>query len=271
MLTFLAYMYKKGMSHSSMNLYLSAIRNMNILNGHVMPGSRAPRIKLLLKAVFESSKQPTQKDPITWDILIKLWPAISVCKDSSMWQALISLAFFGSMRVSEYAPDSGNGIPPSIANVTFSSNGSVLHYRVPRSKTSAHGFVCVLACSHSHICALCCMVSYLGLRSISQKVSQNSPLFVDSNNQAIGSSKVNRFIKSIVKSIGLDDSKFSAHSIRAGAATTAAQAGFADWELKRLGGWKSSTYTTYIRNSPNHTLANSRRLARGGNMLGPTS
>ena len=72
------------------------------------------------------------------------------------------------------------------------------------------------------------MVTYLGYRSASSKVSKDNYLFVDSMHEPIKSDKVNKFIKSVVKSMGLHEKYYSAHSIRAGVATTAARAGFSE-------------------------------------------
>ena len=159
LLTFIAYLYKKGLSHSALNVYVSAIRNLNIINGHQVQDYRAPRVKLALKAVFEINKEPSKKAPITWQVLPDMWSIIEKSNDTYMWQSLISLAFFGSMRVSEHAPESNN-LLPTIACVSFSKKGDILNFKVSRSKIRAHGFVCSLACSKPDICALCCMVTY---------------------------------------------------------------------------------------------------------------
>ena len=47
---------------------------------------------------------------------------------------------------------------------------------------------------------------------------------------------------------GFNPANFSGNSFRAGAATTAGDLGFEDYELKMLGRWSSSAYTVYLRN-----------------------
>ena len=47
--------------------------------------------------------------------------------------------------------------------------------------------------------------------------------------------------------LGADVSKFSGHSFRIGAASTAARAGLSDSFIQKLGRWKSDAFTTYIR------------------------
>ena len=105
------------------------------------------------------------------------------------------------------------------------------------------------------------MVTYLGDRLSKGKVTQSDSLFVYKS-VTVSAKLVNRFIKQVVKSLGWDPTKFSAHSIRAGAATSAALAGFKDWELKSMGGWSSNTYMSYIRQTKNHTAKFPRRISR---------
>ena len=260
-LTFTAYLYKCGLTPSAVNGYLSAIRNLNIINGYSVPEFRSPRIKLALKAILQQSKEPSKKLPLTFKKLSQIWPLICRSSSSKMWQAIITLAFYAGLRCAEYTPSRDNPLGPRIQQVTFSHNGKNLIYSVARSKTKIYGFSCQLACSKNIICAKCAMVTYLGERVRSENVSALDQLFV-LNGKAVTSAQVNRFIKSTVSAIGWDCSKYSAHSLRAGAATTAARAGFTEWELKSLGGWSSSVYMSYIRDSSKHTAHFPRRMAR---------
>ena len=260
-MTFLAYLHKKGLSFSAINVYLSAVRNLNIINGFSVPLCRSPRIKLALKCIKDMSKEPARKEPITLQLLKDLWPVIVDSQDSLMWQSLISLAFYGSMRCSEYTPGPVGTHFPAIQNITFSHNGQYMYYKVPKCKTLSNGFTCTLACSGSVICALCCTVTYLQHRVTSGQVSAGSPLFVTASGKQVCSKQVNTYIKQIVSALGFQATKYSAHSLRAGAASTAARAGFRDWEIKLLGGWKSSTYTQYIRDNNKHAANFSRRMA----------
>ena len=54
---------------------------------------------------------------------------------------------------------------------------------------------------------------------------------------------------------GLDVSRFNSHSFRIEAATTAVQVGVRDSVIQSLGHWKSSTFMTYVRTSPQQLTA----------------
>jgi hypothetical protein len=73
-----------------------------------------------------------------------------------------------------------------------------------------------------------------------------------------------RFVGGVRRALaaaGLDDSCYSGHCYRIGAASTAAQRGMQDSLIKTLGRWESSAYTLYVR-MPRETLcAVSRALA----------
>ena len=53
--------------------------------------------------------------------------------------------------------------------------------------------------------------------------------------------------KLVLALLGYDVTKYSGHSYRAGAATTAAMIGMSDYEIKLLGRWKSRACSSYIR------------------------
>ena len=176
---FLAHLDSKNMSHSSVHVYISAIRNLHVLNG--LPELvRTPKVRLTVKAMQLKAPKPRQKSPITFPVLSMMWPALDKIKDNSLFKAVIALGYFGGLRADEYTH---NGhMTPSVSQVAFTSNGLVMNFSVKRSKTCIHGFSRTIGCSNHDICAVCTMRNYLASRGPTQP---HRPLFVDAQHKCV--------------------------------------------------------------------------------------
>lgn len=265
-LSYIAYMSLKKLSHSTMLVYLAAIRSLHIMLGFPVPDTGTPRIKLALKAILESSNAPSQKQPITYPILCNMFQLIPDTFDGHMYKSCLSLGFFAALRSQEYVLSDGSVQTPPlhISSVKFFKQDDIqcMTITVPRSKTTSHGFSVSLGCSLTQICSVCTMKSYLKLRYSSTNCDLSHPLFVQSDGTILKKSVFTAYIKKLAGQLGLNPCKFSAHSLRSGATTSAACVGFQDWELGTLGNWKSDTYKRYIRNTENHTLKFSQRISK---------
>jgi hypothetical protein len=89
------------------------------------------------------------------------------------------------------------------------------------------------------------MVEYLKTRV---SASLSAPLLVDRDGNVLRRTYFVSTTKLLVSLLGLSSSKFSGHSFRAGSATTGAEVGFDNWEIKMLGRWNSEAYNLYLRN-----------------------
>ena len=74
-----------------------------------------------------------------------------------------------------------------------------------------------------------------------------SPLLQWSDGSVITRQSLNNAIKWLARSVQLNDSNFSTHSFRIGAATAASAAGIPDCLIKTMGRWSSDAYQIYIR------------------------
>ena len=263
-LLYIAYLYNQGLAGATVSAYISAIRSLQVMSGMDTPNLRSPRVNLALKAMVEHGKPPVQKAPINYNLLCKMLDIVYTIQDAYMWSALLSLSFFAGLRGSECV---GNEVHTSVSQVQFQaqgqgqgSSGQVMLFSVSRSKTTAHGYTVPLGCSGTRVCSLCMMIKYLSSRFSQGNPVLQAPLFVYSNGLPVTKSHVNLLIKSLASKLGLDPAQYSFHSIRAGAASTAAQLGFQDWEIMKLGGWKSSTYRQYIRSLDSHVAGFAARL-----------
>lgn len=90
----------------------------------------------------------------------------------------------------------------------------------------------------------------------SSKHSGSHPLFTLHSGQYLTRAILTRQLRHLLEATGLSTeqaSQYSSHSLRIGAATTAAEAGLPSWLIQAAGRWRSSAYQHYIR-SPKKAL-----------------
>jgi hypothetical protein len=273
LLWFIAFLNSKRIAASSMHVYLAAVRSMHVMAGCPPPPSSAPRVKLALKAVLESNAPPVQKYPITYLLLCHMFNLLDDGYDDIMFKSVLTLSFYGAFRSDEYVlPDSRGLWEQShslcLAHVSFgiAPNGvDFMSIALNRTKTTPHGIIVPIGCSTTLVCAVCTLKLYLKYRYSVMQCQLSQPLFVLASGVPLTKAVWNAKIKSLVAKLGLNPVLFSAHSLRAGAISTAASvqsAPFQAWELKSLGNWQSDTYQRYIRNVDQHKINYSKRLTQ---------
>ena len=81
------------------------------------------------------------------------------------------------------------------------------------------------------------------------------PFFIFDDGRYLTRDRFVTAVRAALCTAGIDDSRYSGHSFRIGAATTAAACQLPDSLIKTLGRWESSAYTLYIR-TPKDILCN---------------
>ena len=251
----------------SIRVYLAAVRSLHIRTGFSEPPHLSPRIMLALRGIERGNPPPRQKSPITYDILLQMYPFVTnIFNDIMLWSAM-TFAFFGSLRGDEFtthAVTDGHSQTLCLQHVLWSSHKGTPYIRVsiPHTKTELHGITVYIGCAKSVVCGYCALRKYLQHRNITGIAKASSALFVYANGQVLDHPSFNSYVQSMVARLGLDPQCYTAHSLRAGAASTAAAKGFQEYEIKMLGNWKSSVYTTYIRDIKLQTIHFASRLSK---------
>ena len=91
-------------------------------------------------------------------------------------------------------------------------------------------------------CPVRAMQAYLQVRG-----DRPGPLFQYVTGQAVLRNDFNKELRWALLFCDLDPTTFKSHSFRIGAATTAAQLGMSDRQIRTLGCWKSDAFKQYIR------------------------
>ena len=261
---FVAFLANQGLAHQSITSYLSGVRNLAVADGYTPPNrDQWPRLQLVLRGVARSVVQGNTvrppRLPITGVIMHQLagvWSGQDF-QSRLMWAATC-VGYFGFMRVGEFtAVDSS---PPNIvmSEVAINSRSAptAIRLRLHRAKTDpfGRGVEIFMGVSGTGVCPVSALLRYLAVRPLG-----DGHLFVWEDGRPLTRSAFVTALKQGLRSAGLDMNHFSGHSLRIGAATSAAAAGVPDHLIKILGRWQSEAYQLYIR-TPRESLLGVARL-----------
>ena len=265
---FVAFLFSESLSYQSIRSYLSAVRHLQITHGLPDPALASfARLVYVLKGVRRTGlpRRRPNRLPITPEILrqiYRLWSREPRQLNRTMLWAAFCLGFFGFMRAGEFtcpSLESFNQGMLSPRDVSVDSHSAPTHLAVHlrQSKTDPFGAGSTLhlGATGDHLCPVVAMLAYLAIRPQSP-----GPLFLFQDGSTLSRPKLIQSLRGALAAAGIDDSRFSGHSFRIGAATTAARAGLSDSLIQTLGRWKSSAFLLYIRTPVHHLTAVSASL-----------
>jgi hypothetical protein len=251
---YVAYLHKEGLKSSSVRVYLAALRAYHIDNGYGNPLEAYLRVQKAVRAMEIDSIGPHQKLPITGEVMLQLHGQLKKDYNSMVLWAGMTLAYFGCLRAAELTVMESQCFDPNIhltvQDININEASKYVSVHIKRSKTDKFnkGFHVHIACTQGHVCFFCALHDMLrGRTQLGLSMQPKSPLFLFTNGMALTRKQFTQQTRLHLAGLGIDSSKYSGHSFRAGSATTAAMAGMPDWQIKTLGRWKSNCYQTYIR------------------------
>ena len=269
---FVSHLANQKLKHQTIKVYLSALRHLQIAEGlgnPFLPGS-FPRLEYILKGIKHtpSAQSKETRLPITPPILRSLWSVWSAQvndPDVVMLWAACCLGFFGFMRAGEFTCPTGNQFDPEAmltpmdVAVDQVQSPSVLAVTLKQSKTDPFrvGVTIFMGRTGNLLCPVAAVLAYLAIRPPSP-----GPLFIFRDGSYLTRDRLVTRLRAGLLQAGIDASRFTGHSFRIGAATTAAQAGIEDAVIKMLGRWESAAYQRYVRTPRDQLAAVSSRLAR---------
>jgi hypothetical protein len=261
---FLAFCFPK-LAYSSVKTYMASItrrlrdlgRPINVSSMHLYqrvlrgykrakpPRSRArlPITPLLLHDIRRRNSQPT-----------------SVC-DTIRW-ALVVIGVYGLFRLGELTATRHARSRIRVADVKFVSSSHATIF-LSHSKTDhfRRGVEVHLFANSSLSCPLR-QLKRVAQWHVTKGHAHNTPFFCDISGAAFTDGDMRKFIKKKVASIGLDESKFSGHSLRKGGAQALHNAGVSIYDIKTAGRWRSWCVERYLSTPlnkiKNHSYAMSR-------------
>ena len=265
--TFLA----RSVKHSSIKVYLSAVRSLHIEEGFPDPLVNCLRLWRVVRGIKRTQgSSQVQRLPITDDILMIIFNSLDLSiPDHCMFWAACNLAYFGFLRSAEFMVPNLASFSPALhlgvvdISVDSDSHPDCLRVRIKASKTDPFRKGCFIHIGRGSfpLCALQAVMAYLVVRG-----NSGGPLFLFQDGRPLSCALLTGWIRQILAPAGVPGN-FSSHSFHIGAATVAARRGIPDHLIQALGRWSSNAYHSYIR-TPSETLASlSSRLTYG--LLGP--
>ena len=261
------HLYKRGVKFSTIKVYLSAVRHMHIINGYTNPMCNNDRLHLCMRSLQYKCENPTEKLPITHAILERISKYLGNSHDHQLLWSAMTLGFFGLLRAAEFTAPSQSRFDPNVhllvKDVSFrtSDNGQCfISVMVKDSKTDkiGKGYLIHIGCTSKPVCAVCSMKSYLNCKP--SPIDMLLPLYRFQNGAFLTKSLLVSTTRTYIALIGINPDNYTGHSYRVGGATTAAEAGLNEWEIKLMGRWSSEAYQRYIKTSIGTIIGFSSRM-----------
>ena len=236
----------------SIKFYLSALRMLHLEYNLPDPTADALNLRRLMRGIKRvHGTSSDSRLPITPSLLRSFASLLNLSfPDHLTFWAAILLAFFAFLR-------SGELLSLHRSDLHRTTEGYQVHIRQSKTDPFRSGAVIrVLPSGDTSLCAVTALDSYLVARG-----SAEGMLF-RFQTAAFTRQRLNSLIHDLASRCGVDPRRYSSHSFRIGAASTAAAAGIPDWRIQALGRWSSDCYRRYIRLPADETAGVAAALAR---------
>ena len=169
-----------------------------------------------------------------------------------LFRAAMLGAFFGFMRLGEFAANSRNYWQDSLlgfSDVQFHDKGTpaatvLVNFRFTKTdKSGSPQAIRLVQSNNTFICPVKAFSEFVALRP----PCLSSPFFCHFDGSALTRFQFNAVLRKALAFSGVGGARFSAHSFRIGAATTAFNLGVSCDGIKNTGRWRSDVVRTYIR------------------------
>lgn len=255
---FVSCLAAEKLKHRTIKTYLSGIRYLHIAEGEGDPFTRPlHRLEYTLRGIkrceAEAGVKKRERLPISPTILRRIkavWEPEADSPDKAMLWAACCLAFFCFLRAGEMTVPSDQEFDPAIhlTKKDLALDNQIapctVRVRLKQSKTDPfrQGISLFVGRTGSDLCPVAAILAYLAVRG-----EREGPLFVYRDGRYLTRQRLVAEVRSALVRAGMDQSNYSGHSFRIGAATTAAERGIEDAVIKTLGRWRSLAYLEYVK------------------------
>jgi integrase len=247
-LTFLQFLFQRGLGYSALNTARSALSSIIILPGGILFGAH-PDVKVYMRGAF-NAKPPTPRYISTWEpsqvlTLLQSWfPASEISIDKLVMKIAMIIMLITGQR-----PQILSRLRLDSMKITESAFEFALQALDLKQGRPGYKPQCVILRkfpSNPKICIFKYLQTYLDRTALIRKGLQ--PLFLTTTKpyRVASSNTISRWLKTVLNTAGIDIERFSAGSSRAAASSAAKQAGLPIDQILKAGGWaKQDTFTRF--------------------------
>ena len=249
---------------STINSYLSGVRQLHIMKALEPPKIRTDLVNLVLRGknnkdnAAKSSSGTQERQPVTPDILLLIKARLKSSRLNAMDQRLIwavcSICFFGAFRGAELLSRSEKEFDPAYTllaediQVNRESNGTEsLQFKIKAPKEDKKGKSVIIDVypSREDICPVAAFRKWCALHP---PINSGQPAFRWSNGTPLTSRRLNKILQERLTGYLEGAERFyTVHSFRTGAASMMAALGFTDSEIQAMGKWSSMAFENYVK------------------------
>lgn len=247
----LAHLHGNNILFSTIRNYLCALRSAHTdlaLECSIGSSKLIERVYRGIKRTQGEAASIRPRFPVTFEVLRAIDPLFILSRaDHRLFRAAMWTATAGLFRIGELVVDSASN--PEHQRLLLvrdlreaQMDPPVVTIHLKRSKTDV--FRKEVDVKIANLTAIDALDSYLAERKLS--LANDQPLFAFDDGTPLTRSKLLAIATSMIKSAGIDMSKYSGLSFRRGGATSLSAAGTSDRLVKIIGRWKGWSYARYI-------------------------
>ena len=245
---FISYLHTQSYSPASIVAHASSIGYLHRISGLHDPMS-AKFIQKLLAGVTKVSPPTPPRLPITIGILVQLINSVDQVVPHYyhryLLKAMLSIGFFGLMRIGEITMSKEHLVPLHLDQLTFTPSHisiNISHFKHNQSLKPVE--IPIQRQSLTEICPVFHLSSYLNVRGF-----QKGPLFAFKSMAPVPRQFFSKNLSSLISFSGLQSERYKSHSLRIGGASYYASLGYSDSQIRLLGRWGSNAFIKYIRSA----------------------
>lgn len=257
----------RGVKASSAEVYLSALRQIHLSKGLIIPVLRPDIVKTILQGahhqdtIRERLENKPKRLPVTENMMkmIKLElgnQGYTMKKMRLIW-AVCSISFFGGTRIHELLSRKENSFDPSFTLLARDikikkikigkETEKILQISIKSPKEDRIGREVIIDIYSSHG-LLCPVKAFEKWLNTNPPADADKPAFRDENGTPLTGRKLNQILKTCLSEhINYEDGYVTSHSFRSGIASLMGTLGYTDSQIKAVGRWSSSAFESYLK------------------------